>query len=644
MVASSPDAEVMEDAALDHVRERLMHACREHETLDLALMALDPELSDSLRRRVVRLLATRSADDEAIAHLSRVLYAAPLPVSEGLPRAIELAGACSPRLERFFVHLADSQPAIGRVRETWNRVSAGVFPSPSAARAIEVRAVREGTFRRLVDWLQSSEEDRASVSLRAEEFAWAPGLPALLDAWMTELAGSPPPLDAKPAGSVTTAPATAERGPRVVVVPDEAREEYRELLESHGYVVAPPQGGTSSDEGRRDPADVLLVGTTLRDVWKRVDDFRIRMPRTRIVVLGGETVTDALRAMQAGADDYLARPFPPELLLAALQKAAGQAVALGESAREGEYPYGIIGASEAIRDVAVLVQRAARTDASVFISGEGGTGKTQIARAIHDAGARTAGPFVSVNCAAFPDQVLEIELFGRVKDIFTGVLDWEGRLHSASGGTLFLDEIQEMGAGLQRKLLHVLHQAKAGTPDAGTGVPVDVRWIASSSRDPETEVRQGRLRRDLLESLSAFAIRVPPLRERRADIPLLARHFLQKTAAGIGRPSATLTGAAIRTLLAYDWPGNIRQLQNVIERAAILNAGDVITPRDLPLPLRPHEQYPTLTLTKVEARHIERVLRLSAGNAALAAEILGISRAALQWKLNSLGLLKMTGE
>jgi two-component system response regulator HydG len=635
LVGSSPDAEVMEGTTLDQVRERLARACREHETLDLALMALDTELSEGLRRRVARLLAELSPRDEVLAHLSRVLYAAPLPVSQEIPHVIALAVESAPGFEDFFLQLASSQPAIERVRAAWDRAAFSVLPSPSAVRAAELRAVREGAFRRMVDWVRSSDAGGVTVVPVEAEFA---DVPALLDAWIAELAVGPGPRESGPGVFVAAPDSPMERrsGLRVMVVPNAALNEYGALLERHGHTMVRWPGTPGFDT---EPADVLIADVTSPMVWQMVTDFRLHSPRSRIVVLGGEKLKDAHRAVEMGADDYLPKPFPPEMLLAALENAGHQPAAVRDTLVEEEYPYGIAGVSESVHHLRLLVETAAQTDASVLISGESGTGKDRVARAIHAASRRAAGPFVAVHCSAVPAELLEQELFGFVKHAFTGALaDRRGAIESASGGTFFLDEITEMSPPLQARLLGVIQEAEVRRLGASTGIPIDVRWIAASDRDLVEEVRAGRLREDLLYRLSTFSIHVPALRERRKDIPALARHFVREAAAQAGRPAPEVTLDGMGALVEHDWPGNVRELRNLMERAVILAHANILTLDHLQLAGGIFALTPVLTLAELEARHIQRALHISGGNRTLAAEMLGISRRTLQAKVASFGL------
>ncbi|GIX06667.1 MAG: sigma-54-dependent Fis family transcriptional regulator [Candidatus Poribacteria bacterium] len=302
----------------------------------------------------------------------------------------------------------------------------------------------------------------------------------------------------------------------------------------------------------------------------------------------------------------------------------------------------IVGQSRPMQEMFRLMERAAESDITVLITGESGTGKELVAKAIHFNGHRREGPFVVVNCAAIPESLIESELFGHEKGAFTGATQRRiGKFEQASGGTLFLDEIGEMTLSVQAKLLRVLQEREIQRV-GGTGtVPVDVRVIAATNKDLQEAVRRGLFREDLYYRVAAFPIRVPPLRERREDVPLLAEHFLTQYSARFRRPVRQISPAAMRALLDYDWPGNVRELENVLQRAILLEESQTLHLESLPpevrsaahLPALLGEEEEVLPLDELERRAIQHALRVTEGNISQAARLLGINRVTLYRKL-----------
>ncbi len=358
-------------------------------------------------------------------------------------------------------------------------------------------------------------------------------------------------------------------------------------------------------------------------------------------------------AIRAGAYDFISKPYD----LPGLREAIAQALARRHlspppppgapaGAATGEREPVIIGHSPAIIEVMKTVARVAPSQATILIAGETGTGKELIARAIHGYSDRAAKRFVAVNCSALAEGVLESELFGHVKGAFTGAaVTRPGLFREADGGTIFLDEIGDISAGLQSRLLRVLQEREITPVGADTPVRVDVRVIAATHRDLEALVEQGSFREDLYYRLNVVTVRIPPLRERLQDLPLLVHHFLRSLAAAHGRAPVALAPEAESLLLAYAWPGNVRELQNVLERAIVLAAQGVIGPEHLPDDLRaataqrapsapaaapaPGPATPLRPLSAVERDHVLGVLQATKGNREQAARILGISRRTL---------------
>ena len=369
-------------------------------------------------------------------------------------------------------------------------------------------------------------------------------------------------------------------------------------------------------------------------------------PRVPVIVISayGE-VQDAVQAMKLGARDYLVKPFDPEELLLRLrrllaeqtlasQAEAGRRVALAASAG---LPW--IGAGEKMAQVRALVQKVAPTPSTVLVTGESGTGKEVIARLIHSLSANPDGPFAAINIGGIPDTLLESELFGFEKGAFTGATDRKrGLLELASSGTLFLDEIGDMPPHLQVKLLRVLQERKIQRLGGTQSIPLNARIIAATNRPLEAMLKEGSFREDLYYRLNVIRIELPPLRERREDIPAFAGFFVEKLNREMGRKIQGLDPDALARLRAYDFPGNIRELENRIERAYILCAPPLITTRDLGDPFTAAARPPKQGRLRDQERElIDRVLAKNGGNRTRAAAELGISRRTLQNKLRETG-------
>jgi len=310
--------------------------------------------------------------------------------------------------------------------------------------------------------------------------------------------------------------------------------------------------------------------------------------------------------------------------------------------RPSEAAESIVGESPRMLEAFKTIARVSKSTATVLVRGESGTGKEMVARTIHERSARAKGPFVAVNCAAIPEHLLESELFGHEKGAFTGAIGRRiGRFERASGGTLFLDEIGDMSLPLQAKILRVLQEREVERVGGTSPVSVDVRLIAATHRDLEKDVRAGRFREDLYYRLAVVTVQLPALRERGDDLRGLVDHYLEQYAREYGRPVHSISREALAILRGYSWPGNVRQLKNVIESAVLLADGDTLLPCHLPPEVlspdfRPdtHEAMVTLvTLSELERRHIQKVLAVSGGQMNVAADILGIHRNTLRRKL-----------
>jgi DNA-binding NtrC family response regulator len=366
------------------------------------------------------------------------------------------------------------------------------------------------------------------------------------------------------------------------------------------------------------------------------------------------TVGSAVEALKQGAFDYLTKPFDPEEVRQVVRKAV-RTRALDESeARPAsdEDPEDLLqGESEALAEVRRMIERVADSPATVLVTGESGTGKEIVARALHARSGRSAGPFVKVNCAAIPETLFESELFGYEKGAFTGAASRKpGRFELAHGGTLFLDEIGEMPLSTQPKLLRALQESSFYRVGGTRTISVDARLIAATNRELRAAVREGRFREDLFYRLNVVPIHLPPLRERRADVARLAELLRARFATRFAKPCARIGADALAALERHDWPGNIRELENAIERAVLLCDGPELALADLPEELRAAAPEAVdangaslRDRIRRETRRIERdaiqeALDLTAGNVTRAAELLGLSRRGLQLKLKELGL------
>jgi len=449
--------------------------------------------------------------------------------------------------------------------------------------------------------------------------------------------------------------------PRVLLVDDETGilESLQILFRGAGYSVRVAGTGRDAlqaiDAERPDlvVSDIRMPGVSGLEVLARA---RARDPETPVVLMTGQaSLQSAMRAVNDGAYHYLQKPFANEELLAVCARALRgwrpriESGAIGKDARPPERR-GVArptGASRCFLEVLALAETVAPTDATLLIGGESGTGKEVLARYVHDLSGRAQGTFLSINCGALPEGLLESELFGHVKGAFTGaVRDREGLLVAARGGTFFLDEVGEMSPATQVKLLRAIQEREVMPVGSTERVALDVRIIAATNRQLEEEVRLGRFRSDLYYRLNVIALQLPPLRERREDVPLLAAHFLERLGAPDGGAPRTLSDEALSVLMRYDWPGNVRELENALERAVIMSRGAVIGPEALPARVRAaptarlvcagRPANPSLEI--IERAYILWVLQAEGGNRSRAAEVLGIDPSTLYRKLNKYGI------
>ncbi len=448
----------------------------------------------------------------------------------------------------------------------------------------------------------------------------------------------------------------------VLIIDDEPahRLMVRVVLGDAGFkVLEADNGPTGLNILRTKPIDVVLLdmrmpGMTGLEVLQRLREQGTAFPPVIMLTAFGN-VGGAVEAMKSGAFDYLTKPTDNDELLAVVQKAA-EHVRLTTENRELKKQLGslrearIIGDSPAMRVVNDLIEQVGPSEANVLILGESGTGKELVAQGLHDHSQRRNGPLIKVNCAALPENLLESELFGYVKGAFTGAAqDKPGRFQLASGGTLFLDEIGELPLALQAKILRALQERVIEPLGGITPVAVDVRFVAATNRDLPAMIADGAFREDLYYRLNVLEIRIPPLRERPEDIPLLVNHLLAKLGRKNNKPVRGVTREFLNCLARHEWRGNVRELENVLERTLILSRGDTLDERDLPDHLRDQSSLPRIAggatgnptdnpLEAAERQALVETLRRHDGHRERTAQALGISRRTLQYRLKKYGL------
>ena len=449
---------------------------------------------------------------------------------------------------------------------------------------------------------------------------------------------------------------------KILVVDDETAilETLEILFRGEGWEVTVADSGPKALSALEDErpdivlTDIRMPGAGGLDVLSAARAVDVEMPV--ILMTAQASLQTAVRAVNEGAYYYLQKPFANDELLAICRRAAEARELKAENKRlkkeikkRSRSDVGRpIGVAPRFVDVLELAETVAATNSTVLISGESGTGKEVLARYIHELSDRSDASFLSINCGALPESLLESELFGHVRGSFTGaVKDRDGLLVAAAGGTFFLDEIGEMSPSTQVKLLRAIQEREVIPVGSTKAVPVDVRIIAATNRDLEEEIQRGAFRSDLYYRLNVIQLHLPPLRERSEDVPLLARHFLTRRGGAEGEEAApTLSDETLEILVLYDWPGNVRELENALERAAVLSAGPVIVPealpdrvREAPKPrLAADDVAPNPTMEVVERAYIQWVLQAEGGNKTRAAEVLGIDPSTLYRKLHRYGI------
>lgn len=447
---------------------------------------------------------------------------------------------------------------------------------------------------------------------------------------------------------------------RILVVEDE--EKLRRVIElqlaSSEFDV---DKAATAEEGLKiaDRADLILTDLRLpgKDGLQFLSEIRRQNTQVPVVMMTAYgSIETAVESMKAGATDFLLKPFSLDHLMQVVYKALEMRALRDENRQLKEqlgrrYEYdNIIGRSEAMQEIFATIERVAPTRATVLLAGESGVGKDLIARAIHFHSPRRDRPLVKINCSAIPENLMESELFGYEKGAFTGAVGSKpGKFEQADTGTVFLDEIGDVPAAIQVKLLRILQEREFERLGSNVTRHIDVRVIAATNQDLRAALEQGTFREDLYYRLNVVPMNIPPLRERKQDIPFLANHFLRKLAPDSGHVVETISDAAMEKLVGYHWPGNVRELENVIERALILCRGSQLEADDIKLEMAPrtrpagdsnqHHFLPEgLTLDQYEQELIREALRRADGNKSQAARLLGLTRNALRYRLTQMGL------
>jgi len=428
-----------------------------------------------------------------------------------------------------------------------------------------------------------------------------------------------------------------------------------DVLKGEGFsVLAIGESLEASKVLKKEEFDVIVTDLKMKGL-KGLDLLEVAKktaPLTPVIIITAfGTIESAIKAMKMGAYDYITKPFQMDEIVLTVKKALENRLLKKEVVRlkkevESRYHFHqLIGKSPSMQKIYDLIQRISDSSGNVLITGESGTGKELVAKAIHYNGVRKEGPFVPVNCAAIPETLLESELFGYKKGAFTDAkTDKKGLIFGATDGTLFLDEITEMSSMLQAKLLRVIEERSVRPLGDTNFYPIDIRIISASNRDIRSLIREGKFREDLYYRLKVIDIELPPLRERKEDIPLLVRHFTDKFSNETKKKISGVSEDALKQLINYSWPGNVRELENVIQRAITLTQSETILPDDLPssmlkeikenvLDIGFREKY---SIDQLEKEYIRKILIEVGGNKSKAAEILGLDRKTLYRKLEEL--------
>jgi two-component system response regulator HydG len=443
--------------------------------------------------------------------------------------------------------------------------------------------------------------------------------------------------------------------PRIFICDDEAEilRYLQKLLSGKGYDVEIFDSGSRLLQRLESGGgDLLLQDVRMPDmdgltVFSRAKELRPELPVIIMTAYG--SIDAAVEAIKQGAYDYITKPFPKEKILGVLENLFEREQLLQENRQLREELHGtaasgsMIFRSRTFREVYDFTLQVAASESNILILGESGTGKELIASTIHHSSPRRGSQFYSINCAALTETLLESQLFGHVRGAFTGAFTTQkGILAEADGSTLFLDEVGDMSLAVQAKLLRVIQEGEFIPVGSTRPKSVDIRFVAATNKDLESEIRAGRFREDFYYRLNVITINLPPLRERPDDIEPMARHFLSRFATRMKKEVTTITPEALRLLVSYHWPGNARELENVMERAVILARSSAITPEVLPMRGAPHQPVPAaagpnISLESLEREHIRQVLAANNYHKSRCAEILGISRKTLDRKIVEYG-------
>src|SRR4030066_1890502 len=448
-----------------------------------------------------------------------------------------------------------------------------------------------------------------------------------------------------------------DEGYRVLVVDDDQEMcgLLSDVLKGEGFsAITTHDSLEASKILKKEEFDIIITDLKMKGLkgLDLLEETKRGPPLTPVIIITAfGTIESAIQAMKMGAYDYITKPFRMDELILTVKKALENRLLKREVVRlkkevETRYHFHqLIGRSNSMQKIYALVERISDSSSNVFITGESGTGKELVARAIHYNGVRKDGPFIAVNCAAIPETLLESELFGYKKGAFTDAkTDKKGLIFEANEGTLFLDEITEMPPMLQAKFFRVIEGREVRPLGDTNSYPIDVRIISTSNRDIASLIQQGRFREDLYYRLKVIDIEMPPLRERREDIPILIQHFIHKFSKELKKAVSSVSEDALNILLNYFWPGNVRELENIIQRAVTLSQHEVILPDDLPASIiqKTDEKLfekameEKFSLDQLEKEYVKRVLIETGGNKSKAAERLGLDRKTLYRKLEEL--------
>lgn len=445
---------------------------------------------------------------------------------------------------------------------------------------------------------------------------------------------------------------------RILIVEDEAPmcELLMSFFTEKGHKVNTAQDGEGAIR-RLEEQDYALVITDIKlpgmSGLELLARIRVDWPEVAVIIMTAfSSISSAVEAMKLGAEDYIGKPFQLDELVITVEKALErrslrrEVKELRAEVRERYNFSNIVGRSKPMQQLFEIIKRiAARRDASALIIGSTGTGKELVARAIHYNSDRRDAPFMPINCSAIPETLLESELFGHQKGAFTGAHETRrGLIEEAQGGTVFLDEINTLSMNLQVKLLRVLQERVVRRVGGRENIPIDLRLVSASNQDLEDAVKRGEFRQDLFYRLNVVPVRLPDLKDRREDIPLLVHHFLQKFAQQHGEPARRFSSEAMRVLMTHTWPGNVRELENAVEHALTMGSGEILMPDDLPASVTAPERdiveeaiLDNASLGEVERRYILRVLEKMDGHQIKTAQILGIDRRTLYRRLRQYG-------